>query len=288
MKNKTLQSLFSAGMIVIWSGFYLNGFSQAAKGPVTLSYNYPNGKTIKYITAGKQIQSMDIQGQTMQTDVNSSFGCSIKSMGTQDGNLKLEVTIDTLGQTTNSPMGNTGGSIGIVKGKVCNIVMATNGKVVDYTEAAKLVFEVEGSGESNMAQSIGDFFPVLPSKPVKIGDEWNLTDSSTFKTSTTTMKNIDNTVNKLVGFENVNGIECAKITVVHTGTMTISIQNPQVELTIMGPYSGTSDCLFAVKEGYFLKNTSSTKMTGNLELISPQAMSMPITIEMNAVSEIKN
>jgi hypothetical protein len=287
MKRQLLKPFITAGLFLIFSGYYSNVLCQNTTGAVKIAYNYPAGKAIKYLGTTVMAQIMNIQGQTMQTDVNSAFGCTVKSAGNQDNNLKLEITIDTLGQTTNSPMGGTGGTVQDIKGKTCNIIISPDGKVVDLSGSVALVYNLEGSGESNMSQTLSDFFMRLPQNPVKTGDFWNLTDSSTTKSSAMTMKTIDNSVNKLEGFETINGIECAKISSQHTGTMTISIQNQGTELFIKGPYSGTSECFFAVKEGYFIKFTSATKVNGNLEMTSPQAMTFPIVLDMKSVNEMK-
>jgi hypothetical protein len=286
MKSRLVKSFFTAGLLVIFSGICPYVLSQTAGGPVNLLYNYPADKAIKYLTNSTMAQIMDIQGQTMQTDVSSALGCSVKSVGKQDNNLKLEILIDTLGQTTNSPMGYAGGAIQEVKGKTFNIVVTPEGKTVDISEAASLTFNVEGSGESNFAQNISEFFPVLPSKPVTVGEVWNLLDSISTKSTTITSKSVDNTVNKLEGIETVNGMECAKISTTHSGNMTMSIQAQGMDIYLAGPFTGTSECLFAIKEGYFIKQTSSTKMTGNLEIAS-QGMTLPIVIDSKAVNEIR-
>jgi hypothetical protein len=285
MKNQFTKYLISAGLIIMFSGIWTDVLSQG--GAVKLVYNYPAGKEISYLGTSNMAQIMDIQGQTMQTDVASAFGCTVKAVGSQDNNLKLEIRIDTLGQTTNSPMGGSGGAITGIKGKTCNIIIAPDGKAVDISEAAGIVYSTEGSGESNMTQSLSDFFQVLPAKPVTTGDTWNMTDSVMVKSSAMTMKTIDNTVNKMEGFETVNGIECAKISSQHSGTMTMNVQNQGMDIYIKGPYTGTSECLFAVKEGYFIRLTSAIKMTGNLEISSPQAMTMPITIDIKSVNQVK-
>jgi hypothetical protein len=230
---------------------------------------------------------MDIQGQTMQTDVTSAFGCSVKSAGNQNNDLKLEITIDTLGQTTNSPMGAAGGAVQGIKGKSCSIIIGPDGKIVDLSGAAGLVYSIEGSGETNMSQTLSDFFMRLPENPVKTGDSWNLSDSVSAKSSTMSMKTIDNSVNKLEGFETVNGIECAKISSQHSGTMSMNVQNQGMDIFIKGPYTGTSECLFAVKEGYFIKLTSATKVNGNMEITSPQSMTFTVVIDMKGVNETK-
>lgn len=284
MKKQIFKQLVTTGMVVVLSGFCTIALSQNT-GAVKLEYKYPAEKAVKYLNKSTMAQVMDIEGQTMQTDVNSAFGCSVRSAGSQDNDLKLEFTIDTLGQTTNSPMGGAGGPIMSVKGKICNVIITPEGKTVDITEASNLTFNIEGSGESNMSQSITEFFQLLPVTPVKAGDTWNLTDSASIVTPTTTMKTIDNSDNKLEGFETIDGIECAKITSTHEGSWSMNIQSQGYDISIRGPYTATSECLFAVKEGYFIKNSSTTKMTGELDLIS-MGMTMPIVIEMNSVNEI--
>jgi len=286
MKKQITKCIISAGLIMIFSCISSYLPAQNTGGPVTLHYKYPADKSVRYLTNSNMVQIMDIQGQTMQTDVNSVFGCTVRSAGNADNNLVLEVTVDTIGQTTVSPMGGAGGAVQGIKGKSCVIVIAPDGKVADLSDAAAFTYNIEGSGETNLSQTLGDYFPRLPANPVQPGDTWNLTDSVLTASTSMTMKTIDMSINKVEGSETVNGIECAKISSQHTGTMTMTVQNQGMDIFIKGPYTGTSEYLFAVKEGYLVKLTSSTKLKGNLE-ISSMGMEMPIGIEMNAVTEMK-
>ena len=88
------------------------------------------------------------------------------------------------------------------------------------------------------------------------------------------------------GSEIISGIECVKISTQNSGNITMTVQNQGMEIFIKGPFTGTSEYLFAVKEGYFVKLISSTKVNGNLDIQS-MSMSMPITIEMKSVTEMK-
>jgi hypothetical protein len=286
MKKQLVKSFIAAGIILVFSGFCTYVLAQNTGGTVKLAYNYPADKAVRYLTNSTMVQIMDVQGQTMQTDVNSAFGCSVKSAGSVDNNLKLEIAVDSIGQTSNSPMGSSGGAVQGIKGKSCTLVITPDGKVADMSGAAGLTYNIEGSGETNLSQTLGDFFPRLPENPVKPGDIWNLTDSVVTTSPVMTMKTIDQSVNKVEGFETVNGIECAKISRQHTGLMTMTVQNQGMDIFIKGPYTGTSEYLFAVKEGYLVKLTSATKLKGNLE-ISSMGMEMPIGIEMKAVTEMK-
>ncbi len=286
MKNQIKNVLFSAGLALICSGICLNTSSQNAGAAVKLSYNYPVDKAIKYLNNSVMTQIMDMQGQSMQVDVASAFGCSVRTAGKQDNNFKIEIRIDTLGQTTNSPMGSSGGSIQDIKGNSCNVVISPEGKMIDMSETANLVYTTEGSGQSNMAQNISDFFPVLPAKAIAVGDTWNSIDSGTIKSPSMTMKTIDNIVSKLEGFETVNGIDCARISGVHSGTIAMNVQNQGMDIFIKGPFTGTSEFLFAINEGYFIRLSSATKVTGNLEISTPETMSMPIVLDMKSVNEV--
>ena len=286
MKSQLIKSFISAGIIIVISGFCSGIIAQNTGGAVKLAYKYPADKALRYLNNSTMVQVMDVQGQTMQTDVNSAFGCSVKSAGNVDNNLKLEFTVDTIGQTSNSPMGGSGGAVQGIKGKSCILVITPDGKVADMSGPAGLTYSIDGSGETNLSQTLGDFFPRLPENPVKTGDTWNLTDSILTTSPSITMKTVDMSVNKVEGFETVNGIECAKISRQHTGTMTMTVQNQGMDIFIKGPYTGTSEYLIAVKEGYLVKLTSATKLKGNLE-ISSMGMEMPIGIEMKGITEIK-
>lgn len=248
---------------------------------VNISYKYPADKAVNYKLTSTMAQIMDIEGQTMQSDVNSAFGCLVRSAGNQNGNLILEVTVDTLGQVTSSPMGGSGGPVRGVKGKSCKIVIAPEGKIVDITGAEGLVYTIDGSGESNLGQTLSDFFPRLPGKVMNAGDTWTYKDSTTTKSASMTMTTIDNAGNKVEGFEKIGDMDCAKIVSTHSGNISMAVQSQGMDIYIKGPYTGTSECFFAIKEGYFVRMASATLIKGNLELPS-MGMNMPVTIDMKS------
>ncbi len=289
MKN-SLQEKFPVLLFIIAlvAGALVSNAQEAPRsGPIRFEYNYPANKPVRYMTESKVIQTMDVMGQSMQVNVNSVFGCTIRAVNSPDKNLKLEVTVDTIGQSTESPMGSTGGSIKEVQGRVFNIVIDHAGKSVDISEAKNIIYNIEGSGESNLSETFINFFPVLPSNPVKTGDTWNTSDSINTTTSAMSMKMLVNAENKLEGFETVNGVECAKISAVLTGTRTMDIRSQEMDIKIKGPFTGTADFYFSPKDGYFIRQVVFTKMTGNLEMSMPEPMSIPVVMDMNSVNEVK-
>ena len=115
------------------------------------------------------------------------MGCEVKSTGKQGENLKLEIKIDTMAQNIESPQGTAGGPINDVKGKVFNMIISPAGKTIDLTEASKIVYTIEGSGENNLTSSFLNYFPALPANAVKPGDTWVTNDTIDTKSPTNTV-----------------------------------------------------------------------------------------------------
>ena len=293
MKNFKSGNLLNVTIVIVALNISFNANGQ--KKPVNtqqtdaikLEYKYLKETPVKYLSISKMTQTMDIQGQSMQNNINEVFGCSIKAAGKTDSDLKLEIKLDTLGQVVESPMGTTGGSISDIQGKVINISISPDGRETDISEAEKIIYTVEGSGESNISRTFLDFFPILPDKPVKIGDTWNIVDNVADTTVASSIENVVNSIDKLEAIENIDGIECARISSTLSGTMSIKIQNQGTDITMKGTFTGNATLLFAIKEGYFIKQVATSKMTGNIEISTPESMTFPLVMDVNTVNEVK-
>lgn len=291
MKNLNVKNLVVTGLVLILSGVYSFSYSQKKsdqplqKGGVKLEYNYPAAKTVKYISDTKVVQDMDVNGQSMLVNISMTLGCQVKSAGKQGENLNLEISIDTMGQNVESPQGSAGGPISDVKGKVFTMVISPSGKVVDLSGASKIVYTVEGSGESTMNQSFMSYFPVLPKNAVKEGDTWISNDTLDSKAQTNTIWMPVEGNYKFEGIEKIDGIDCAKISSTLSGTRKMTTKSQGMEIHTSGPFTGTQTLFFAVNEGYFIKQTVVSKMTGNIE-IPDQNMSFPVVMTINSTNQI--
>jgi hypothetical protein len=262
-----------------------HGFGGQGQKSMKLEYNFP-AEGVKYLMTNKIIQTMDINGQSMQANVSSTLGCTIKSKGRTDGNLKLEVKIDTLGQQTDSPQGFSGGAITPAIGKTFNMTLSPQGKETDISEAAKITYNVEGSGPGDLSQSFYDYFPDMPAKSISPGYTWTKTDTMNVKTQTMSIFMIIISENKFEGFETADGIECAKIVSVLSGTREVRTQTQGMDIKITGPFTGSGTLLFAPAKGYFLKQSVATKMNGQMDITYPEAMTFPMVMEMTSVNEV--
>jgi hypothetical protein len=91
--------------------------------------------------------------------------------------------------------------------------------------------------------------------------------------------------NTFVGYELINGVNCAKITSALSGTRIMKTQTQGMDIKISGPYTGSITSYFAPSTGYFLKQEISTKMNGTIDITAPDAMSFPIVMETTTVKE---
>jgi hypothetical protein len=291
MKNLHLLKLALAGFILILSGIFSTGYSQ--KKSVTpppsagdkIGYNYPEGKTFKYLSDTKIVQNMDVNGQSMLVNISMYMGCQVKSTGKQGENLKLEIKIDSMAQNIESPQGVAGGPITDVNGKVFNMIISPAGKAIDVTEAFKIVYSVEGGGENNLGESFLSYFPYLSASAVKPGDTWISNDTVNNKSPNNTIWMPVESKFKYEGIENVNGIDCAKISATLSGTRKMTTQSQGMEIRTSGPFTGTRITLIALKEGYLVKESVTSKMTGNIE-IADQNMTFPVVMDITSVNQI--
>ncbi len=290
MNRKLLFGLLSIMIISLAFTFTENSDkdSEAAarKKKVKLEYNYPQDKAVKYLSKTNMKQIMDIQGMVMENNILSTTGCSIKSAGMEADNLNLTVMIDTMAQTIESPNGYSGGTINDAIGKSFSMVISSTGKELDLSAANETKFEIPGSGESNASQSFADFFPDVPAKKIKPGHKWHSTDSVNSEAGVSKTISLTEADNTFEGVETVDGIDCAKITAVLTGTYSMETEAQGMEVKMSGEFTGTGVVYFAIKEGYFISQSSELKMEGTLELIYPQEMTMPLTMEINSSTEI--
>jgi hypothetical protein len=291
MKNLYSKNLVSIGFILILSGLFSSGYSQKKSnesqpnGGIKLEYKYTEGKNFKYVNETKIVQDMDVNGQSMLVNVGIYMKCELKATGREAENLKLAITVDTMAQNIESPQGIAGGTISDVKGKSFNMIISPAGKTIDYSEASKIVFTIEGSGESSLAQSFLNYFPSLPSNAIKPGDTWIINDTVDNKTPNNTVWMPVESNYKFEGIESVDGIDCAKISATLSGTRKMNTQAQGMSINTSGPFTGTQIMLIAVKEGYLVKESIDTKMTGNID-IPDQNMSFPVVMTITTTKEI--
>jgi len=267
--------------------FTFPGLSQNA-GAIKLFYNYPADKPVKYLSTSKILQDMDINGQIMSVNVVAILGCSIKGLGKDNNDLVLEIKMDTLVQTIDSPGGLMGGEMKEVAGKSFTMKILPSGKETDLSGAEQIKYSNYEGASSSLKESFTDFFPDLPAETITPGYTWQALDTISSKSAPTDMLMIIKSDNKFEGYEKLNGINCARISYTLSGSRDVKTQNQGMDIRMKGPITGSGELFFATEKGYFLKQVIKVRMTGQVEITSPEIMSFPVTLDQSSVTEIKN
>jgi hypothetical protein len=240
-----------------------------------LQYRMPENQVLKYKSSAEVTQTMDVMGQIIDIDIDSSSAFTVKSKGKKENNHQLAVTIDSMKIFIASPQGEITPDMSTVKGKSFEMILSPIGKELELIGADAIQYE-SPDGTKSISAEFQDTFPDLADRPVKIGDKWPSDSTITDIYSAGESKLHFEGMNTLEGFENVNGMECIKISADVTGTYKGTGEAQGMEVLSEGEIVGKSTCYFAYKEGIFVKMVIEGTAEGTVT-VSAQNLEIPMT-----------
>jgi hypothetical protein len=243
---------------------------------IVLEYKMPAGQVLKYQENSEMQQVSDIMGQSVKNTITSSGSYTFLAKGRKEKNFLLGVTIDDTSMGVTTPRGNMSPDLTSVKGKSFDMVLSPLGMEVDVSGAEAITYEFV-TGKRNVASSFKIFFPVLPEKPVKVGDSWPSSYVVDEKSGEAGVRLEFRSVNTLERWETVDGMECARISAEVTGTVSGTGKQQGMDVSTEGTLKGKDVWYFAVKEGIFVKATSEVTTETTTSLTGAQTMTIPAT-----------
>lgn len=249
-----------------------------------LQYRMPEGQVLKYDSWGETQQTMEVMGQTIDVDIDSTNAFSVESKGQKEQNYRLTITIDDMSISIQSPQADLEADMSTVIGKSFDMVISPLGKELELIGAEAIEYDMGPEGMRNISASFQDLFPAVAGRPVKVGDTWSDESTVTDKSSSGEAVIKVSSINTLEGFETIDGWECIRISAEASGTIEGSGEQQGMELITSGNIKGTGTWFFAYKEGLFVKLTTEGSVEGTVNVPS-QSIDIPFTREM--VSEIK-
>jgi hypothetical protein len=246
---------------------------------LVLQYRMQDNQVLKYQSTGKQTQKIEVMGQPIDSETNSSNAITVVSKGVKEGNLLLGVTIDSMSVDVSSTQGNLSPDMSSVVGKSFEMVLSPLGKELELPGAESITYSLAQAGERSVKTSFQTVFPDMAGRPVKFGDTWTSTDTLTEKSGMGEIILNFISVNTLDAFETVDGLECVKVTAEVTGTLGGKGEQMGAEMTFKGDIKGTETWYFAYKEGVFVKGMVNAYTDGTIEVSGVQAMTIPLKQE---------
>lgn len=289
--KQSLKTLSLAVSIVLIIGA-LSGC--AAKKPVwgdtrtglILAYRMSADTPLKYSQSASQVQNMEVMGSTVKVTTSKEIGFSAQPGSLDGSNHTLGITIDSMTLSIESPQGNLSPDLGEIPGRSFDLVLSPLGKEIDLSGAESIEYDLGPSGKRNLSTDFQSFFPDLADRPVRIGDSWTTNDTITEKSERGEVRIEIENVNKLNGYETIDGMECARIVADVTGTITGNGNEGGMEMTFDGKMSGTATWYFAFQEGLFVKNTTEIHSDSTITISGPQNMTIPSSQELTFESRL--
>ncbi len=241
-----------------------------------LEYRMKPGDVLKYRLARQGTERVEVMGQSNESVRNTTIEFTAESKGMEDGKHLLGITVESLEATMKSIQGEFSADATGVIGKSFDMILSPLGKEVDLPGAEGLKYTIGPLGENSIRSDFESVFADLAGRPVKVGDSWTSTDTVNIEQGNVDLVIISENVNTLDGFETVDGLDCARVAVDVTGTITGTGEQMGAPLVFDGTMAGAETWYFAYKQGYFVKSSSDLDTDMMVTVQTGQEMNIPV------------
>jgi hypothetical protein len=238
------------------------------------------GMKAKYSSQQESMQTMEMMGQSMETNSTKRIVFSLVSKGQTDGNYQLGVTIDSLAVDASSPQGEMSADVGSAIGKSFDMTLSSLGEEGGFSGIEKIKYSIGPQGSRGVDSDFQTFFPNLAGKPLKPGNTWTSKDTIRINEGGMELILSFDYTHTLAGFETIQDSECARITSKFTGTLEGKGNQMGADLTFEGDMEGNETWYFAYKKGIFVQGTSQSFTEGTVAVTGAANMTIPMTTEM--------
>ena len=252
-----------------------------------LEYRMSSGDAISYRFTSNFVQTMEIQGQSVPIESTETLSFSVEPKGASDDGHALGITIDGLSVMASSPQGELEADTENVVGESFDMTLSRLGVEGGLPDPDALQYTMATQSGRSIVPGFGAMFPDLPEAPITIGDTWPATVEIVEENDEGSSVITINAVNTLMGFETVEGFECARIASVLTGTIEGSGIQQGAEWTMLSDMDGAGTWYFAYKEGILVSDVTEGTADGSIVVSAPNGeMTIPVTRAYNMATEL--
>ena len=235
--------------------------SPAARTPTTgdpATLRYAAG-TSRYRIETTFHSTTEIMGNTQVAD-GSLLQLVTVTLAQQGDGYTARFTLDSVALTGQTPPG--AGDPAILKGKVFNATLGSNGRTLTVTSADSANLAVAAA-----AEGVREFFPTLPGGPLTAGSSWTDTVSSTNRQPGNTVRSQSVRQHRVVGWETRDGAR-----VLHLSSAGNTVLDGEGEaqgqaIQLRGAGSGTAD-RYVSSAGVFVGQNASDSTNIQVTVIS--------------------
>ena len=252
-----------------------------------LEYRMSTGDAMSYRFTSDFVQTMEVQGQSIPVESAEMISFSVEPKGVKDGDHALGITIDDMTMSVSSPQGEVDIDVDNIVGESFDMTLSKLGHEGGLPDPDVLQYSVATEGTRSIIPGFGVMFADLPEVPITVGDTWPATVEILEESDKNDVVITINAVNTLEGFETVEGLECAKIASVLTGTIEGEGTQQGVAWTMLSDMDGVGTWYFAYKEGILISDVTEGTADGAIVVHAPSGeMTMPVTREYSMIVEL--
>jgi hypothetical protein len=246
-----------------------------------LEYRMQEGKMLKYKNTQDSDQTMEMMGMSIETSSHKALEFSMVPKGGKDDAYEIEITIDAMDASMTSPQGELSADVDAAIGQSFTMTLSRLGKEIDVAGAEAITYSAGPQGERNLSGDFQAVFPDLPEARVGIGDTWTTQDTISADEGGISIRITSESVNTVVGFEPVVGLQCAKVTAEVTGEIKGEGEQQGAQVSFEGTLSGTETWYFAYEEGVLVETSSDIFTNSTIQVTGPQEMTIPMKQKMS-------
>jgi hypothetical protein len=247
----------------------------------------PEGRTLHYRMTNDMKQYLTVREQTVGMTSKRIHLFTLRSEGIEEGNYRLAATIDSLHIAVTTPQGDLNPDVSTIRGKNFDMLLSPLGKEVELSGVDILRYDLGPNGTRSISPDFQALFPDLPERPVVIGDTWESGDIITDESDGGMIRITLKSVNRLDGFETLNGMKCARIISDVTGTLEGENEQQRAKMSFNGDVTALDTWYFEYERGILVKALSESVTEGGITISGPQSMEIPMTMEMTVQIELR-
>ena len=252
-----------------------------------LEYRMSEGDPVSYTFTSSSIQTMEIQGQSIPIESVETLSFSAEPKGVIDDGFALGITIDGLTVRVSSPQGEMEADTDDVVGESFDMTLSKLGVEGGLPDQDALQYSIGPEGPKSVITGFSVIFPDLPEGAITVGDTWPTTVEIVERSDEGDVVIVIDAMNTLEGFETVAGLECARISLVLTGTIEGSGVQQGAAWTMQSDMEGVGEWYFAYKEGIVVRDITEGTADGAIVVSSPNGeMTIPVSREYEMVTEL--
>ena len=223
-----------------------------------LKYNMKKGTRFTMTSSSTTDITQEMQGMEMNVTTKSQFEYTFEVISVNENGMKMEIVFKDRKYSSDGFAGSSTRNYSELLGKKAEFILSIDGKISGYSKLEDLPAVDIGNDltadEAYYKDLLNDLFPVLPDKPLSIGESWTyeVESEERFLSPDGKLKTTYKYTYKILEETEKEGIKCLKIERKHTEVHEGAGVQQNIDVSVEGEGEGTEIIYFDLEKGMLL------------------------------------